>query len=111
MDAELRALIRDDDDNETKCRLAAAYAAGKNKGKVAALLSLDPQKQAENLEYLKLLAIMLGLLGVNDLTFRKRDVDRVDGMVVVIGPHPDARSIRVRLMTSEAAEIEGRKPR
>ena len=34
MDAELRQLISDGDDNETKCRLAAAYAAGKRAGKL-----------------------------------------------------------------------------
>ena len=32
MDAELRQLIRDSDDNEIKCRLAAAYVAGKRVG-------------------------------------------------------------------------------
>jgi hypothetical protein len=111
MDAELRALIRDEDDNEIKCRLAAAYAAGKHKGKVAAQVAMDPQTQAENLEYMKLFAITLGLTGLDEVLLSERDVNRVNGMVVVIGPNPDDRSIRVRLMTAEDAEKESAKVR
>jgi hypothetical protein len=118
MDAKLRALIRADDDNETKCRLAAAYAAGKHKGKVSALLDLDPERQAKNMEYMKLLAIVMGVIGQTDITLREPDVHYVDGMVIVLGPNPDDRSIRLRLLPAGAAERaraehveQGRKPR
>lgn len=68
---------------------------------------LDPQAQAENLEYMKLLALVMWKQGIEEISLTDKEIAAMpDDKAVVIGPNPDDRTIRIRLMDEEAAKRE-----
>ena len=67
----------------------------------------EAQKQAEDLPYMKLLAIMMWKEGIDEFVI---DTDKLAKMpqdyAVVTGPHPNDKTIRIRLMKEVDAELE-----
>lgn len=68
---------------------------------------VDPQAQAENLEYMKLLALVMWKHDIAETSLTCDEIDKFpENKAVVIGPNPNESTIRIRLMDEDDAKRE-----
>lgn len=67
----------------------------------------DPQMQAENMDYMKILAIVMWKHGWKELIINSDEIASMpQDQVLVMGPHPDNKTMRFRLMPYDEAVKE-----
>ena len=67
----------------------------------------DPQMQAENMDYMKMLVMVMHKHGITETAITSDEIAAMpEGLCVVIGPNPDNQTIRLRVMSQADAEKE-----
>ena len=74
---------------------------------------IDPQAQAENLEYMKLLALVMWKEQIGEVLLTSEDLLAFEALTnqegehaITIGPNPNERTIRIRFMKTADAKKE-----
>ena len=67
----------------------------------------DPQMQAENMDYMKMLVMFMRQAGVTEVSITSKEIESMpQDLCIVMGPHPDNQTLRFRLMPQAEAEKE-----